>query len=232
MDEKELKQELMVLEQETKSLRITDKASFEIGSEITIKLKDKRKMIVDYWKTPKDMAFQAHKEITRKEKEMLDPIDDKLKFLSREATAFLTEQERVRREEQRRVDEARRAAEQKERERLAKLAEKAEAKGQDEKADALREKIDEVFIAPVVVVPEVEKTSRLESGTVSQRKETVVTITSELEIIKCIASGRLPIGIITINQSKLKTAITMMGAKEMPGCIIEEVISASYRSKS
>ena len=67
------------------------------------------------------------------------------KTIKRAMAAYADEQERIRREEQRKADEAAR----KERERLAAQAVKAVEKGRDEKALELQERADAV-VAPVV----------------------------------------------------------------------------------
>ena len=228
--EKELKKELQTIEAESKII-VADKETYETATTIVISLKDMRKKIVDYWRAPKDAAFTAHKEITKKEKEMLDPVDIRIKELSNNINKFLTDERRKREEEQRRLDDERRKQEAKERAKIEARAEKAEAAGKEEKAEALRNKAEAVYIPPSVVESAVDKTTRTEAGTVTTKQDIEIEIISALSVIKHIAAGTLPVGIVTINEAKLKQAIKLNAIEKLEGIIIREVSKAQYRGK-
>jgi hypothetical protein len=231
IDEKELTKEMTVFEKKVAAIVVQDKASYELAGNMIFQLDTFKKQIEEYWFDPVQKALQAHKALVAKRDEMLNPIKARRTILTQKMSVWSTEDDRKRRIEQARLDAERRAAEEKERARLAKLAEKAEAKGQEEKAEALREKAEDVFIPQAIVQPEVEKSVKTDSGTITQTKDIVIEITDELEVIKAIASELLPIGIVTISNSKLKAAVKLIGMKTVPGCRITEEIKQTFRGK-
>lgn len=231
MEEQVLKSEITTVEEKVKEITVTDKQTFELAGELIIDLDRLVKQIKEYWKEPKERAFQAHKAITAKESEMLRPVTDRRNDLAGKIKRYLTEQERIRREEQARLDAERIKREQAERDKLAKQAAKAEEKGNAEKAEALREKINDVFVAPSIVVPEVEKTTRMDTGTVSVTKDIEVIINDEKALIAEIAAGNVPASIVTFSVPKLKAYIKLQGLTKLNGVTIAEVSSAKFRGK-
>jgi len=232
MDENELKNEIMTVDQRINEVAIIDNDSYGFAGSLVVELDNLKKRIETYWKDPVDKAFAAHKSLTAKRAEMLNPVSERRKALTTKINAYLTEQENIKLAAQIKLDDERWAAEQRERDRLNKMAEKAEAAGKVEKAELLREKVEEVFVAPAIVVPTVEKTTRLDTGTISQKKELYIEVVSVMELLKeIVVFGRLPVGIVTISNEKLKQAIKLNSLKSVPGCIIEERISASFRGK-
>ena len=230
MEEQDLKNEVQAVEAKS-NIIVADKESYEVATGIMITLKEMRKKIVTYWKAPKDAAFSAHKEITKKESEMLQPVDARIRELDNKVNKFLTDERRAREEAQRKLDEARRKQEAEERAKLEARAAKAEAAGKEEKAEALREKAADVFIAPAIVEPTVDKTTRTDAGTITAKQDIEIEISHPMAIIKHIAAGTLPIGIVTISDAKLKAAIKLMAVDKLEGVIIREVSKASYRGK-
>jgi len=231
MQEQELKQEIMTIDNQVKSVVVTDQKSFTEAGNVTLAIDGMIKQVKEYWKEPKEKAFQAHKAITAKESEMLGPLKEMRNHVQKKISQFLTEQDRKRREEQARLDEKRRKEEEAERKRLEERAAKWEEKGNMDKAEALREKAEDVYIPPATVQTEVEKTTRTDAGTISQKKKLVITITNPLEVVKVVAKGRAPIAIIDIKESELKSYIKLSALKEFPGCEITEVIDAQFRGK-
>ena len=68
-------------------------------------------------------------------------------------------------------------------------------------------------------------------GAVKKKKDINVIITDVRLILKEITEDRLPIGIVSISEPKLKQAIKLTGLTQVPGCTITEIVSASFRSK-
>jgi hypothetical protein len=230
MEEQDLKQELTTIDDQVRAITVKDQESFEFAGKAIIELETLKKKIVDYWRGPKEAAHRAHKEITAKESEMIKPVEEKSKFLRGKMSAYLTHQEALRREAQRKVDEERRKQEEAERKKLEAQAVKAEEKGKTEKAEALREKADEVYVPPVLVQAEIEKTTRTDSGTISQKKDISVTITDTMAILRGVVSGAIPASVVTINEVKLKQYIKLQQLNHLNGCDIREVVSAQFRA--
>jgi hypothetical protein len=185
--------------------KVTDVETYSAAGSLVKTIKEARKKIVEYFQPMKSAAQKAHKEVCTREKEHLSPLDEAEKLVRNTISIYLNEQERIRQEEERKVrlkaeDDAR-----KEREKLARQAEKAAAKGKDEKAEALREQAEEVVATPVFVAPVVEKTTRTEGVTISQRKETVVEVTDIRKLLAYIAATEVaPIGAVEIKLPVLK----------------------------
>ncbi len=231
MDEKSIKTEIVTIEGRVDSVVVNDKSSFEIAGELTIECDRLIKSIKEYWKEPKEKAFQAHKAITAKEQEMLHPIIDRRNALAYKIKEYLNEQRRKQLAEQARLDVERQKREQAEREKLERAAARADEKGKIEKADELREKANDVFIAPTIIVPDIEKTTRMESGTVSQTKDIEVTITDEKALIAEIAMGHIPVSIVTFSIPKLKQFIKLQGITKLNGATITETVNAKFRGR-
>lgn len=229
MDENTLKSEISTVDERIASVVVRDAQTYESAGAMVIELDSLKKRIEAYWKEPIEKAFQAHKALTAKRSEMLQPVEDRRKSLNQKITAYLTEQENKRREEQRRLDEQRREAERKERERLEKLAAKAEEKGKTEKAEALREMVEDVYIPPVAAVPEVEKTTRMDAGTVSTTTDIEIEIADVKAVLRAIVDGKLPVTIATINEAKLKKAIKDFALHAVDGVVIREIVKGSFR---
>jgi hypothetical protein len=225
--EKELKSEFHVLESNA-MVAVDTKESYEFVSESIIEAKRLKNKIVTYFEKMKTPAFQAWKAICAKENEMLKPVDIFIKTKNAQVQVYLTEQERIRREEQRRLDEARRKAEEAERAKLEKKAERAEAAGKIEKAEELKQAAEEVYIPPAIVET-VEKTTRMDAGTVTAVKDVEVSIRDEKAVLKHILDGTLPMSVVSISIPKLKQAIKLHQIKLLNGVDIREVSKAQYR---
>lgn len=231
MDEKSLNQKLQIIDKQIYSLVITNVETLNIANAAIFGLDALENEIGEHCDDPIDKAHKLHKALIQKRGEWLKPVREKRTFLKNGVNAYLTEQERLREKEQRRIDEERIAAEQKERERMEKLAAKAEEKGKIKKAEEWREKAEEVYIPPAIVESTIEKTVRMDTGTVSQTRDIIITITDPAQLIKKIASGNMAANLLKINESALKKYVKSAGIKELPGCNIREIIKASYRGK-
>jgi hypothetical protein len=230
INEQELKQEIMSADDRVNALVVDSQETYEIAGAAVIDLDSLAKRITAYWDDPIKKAFDAHRALTAKRAEMLKPVDDRKKSLRKKISDYLTAIEKKRQEEQRKADEERRKREQAERDKLERQAAKAEEKGKTERAEDLRTQAAEVYVPPVVVVPEVEKTTRIDTGTVSQKKDIKVSVTDPLKILKAILDDRLPVGVVTINDAKLKQAIKLAGINHLDGCLIEQVVNAQFRA--
>jgi len=229
MEEQELKQEIVKADEQIQALVVNSPETFEEAGRVVISLDDLIKKIKKYWKEPKEKAFQAHKAITQREKEMLKPVEDRRRVAQQRISAYLTEQERKRQEEQRKLDAERKAKEDREKAKLERRAEKAEESGNAEKAEELREKIDDIFVAPAIVEPTIEKTTHTDAGTISQKKDVDIRVTDPMAIFRGIAEGRIPANVAVINESKLKQFIKLQGIAKLDGCDIQEVVKTQFR---
>lgn len=88
--------------EQVRSMEITDQATYEVAIAYTKVMKELETQIKEYWKEPKKKAFEAHKAVTAKEKEMLGPVERAEKLLRTKIGAY-----NAKLEEQRRKEEAR-----------------------------------------------------------------------------------------------------------------------------
>lgn len=229
MIEQDIKNEIQIVDQ-YRALVVNSQETYEQAAEYIVALSGLVRKIKDYWREPKERAHQAHKAITAKETEMLKAVEDALQVIRKKTSAYLTEIERRRREEQARLDRERAERERKEREKLAKAAARAEEKGQDEKAEDLRCKAADVYVPPAFVEPVVEKTVRTDAATISQKKDINVTVTSVKALCALVAAGTVPEAVIKVDTVKLKQFVKLSQLERLDGCVIEAVVTAQVRT--
>ena len=213
MDEKQITQEIQTYD--VASVVISNQDEYQSAGEIIIGLDGLKKKIVEYWKEPKRKAHEAHKEITRKENEMLAPVNERRSTLNRKISGYLTA-----------LESERRKKEAEERKRIEARAKRAEEKGKEEKAEQLREVAESVYVQP-----KVEKTTRTDVGSVTQKKEIDIYITDVKELLRQVIAGKIPESVISVNEFKVKQFIKNFELKEFPGVRITESVKASFRSK-
>jgi len=226
MDENALQMEI---EFSPNQFIVNSAESYAEAGKVMLSFNDLLSKIKSYWKPLKEKAHEAHKAITAKENEMIKPIEERKKLLSTNISAYLTEQDRIKREEQRRLDDERRAQEKAERERLEAESKKAEDSWDLKKAVELKAQSESVYIPPTIVQSEIKKTVTMDTGTISAKKDIEVEIINISDILRHVISGKLPSFIVSINETKLKQFLKMSGIMELSGCNIKEIINAQVR---
>jgi len=232
MQEEDLKQEIQIIDEETKALIISSPETLGIARNEVFRIKEICKKWDKYWNPRIKEAWQLHKNLKAMHDEPIRPLIEREEKLRKDSSKYQTEQENKRREAQRKLDSERLKKEEAERKRLEDRATRAEEKGKPEKAEQLREKADEIFIPPAIVEPEILKTTRTDAGTVSQKKDIEIEIFDPMVIVQAVASRQLPIGIITISKTKLKQVIKLQGITNLDGCRIRELVTDQYRGKT
>jgi len=226
--EKELKNEIATIDEKVEAITIKDNTDYEYAGSLVIAGKTLIKKIQAFWEEPIAKARDAHKILTQRRAEMEMPVLNKIDILKRKISVYITEQERIRREEQRRLDDERRKAEEAERAKLAKKAERAEASGKIGKAEELRQAAEDIYI-PAAIVETVEKTTRTGAGTITAVKDIEIEITDHKAILKHIIAGVLPITIVAISEPKLKQTIKLHQIDKLEGVMIRQVSKAQFR---
>ena len=113
LDEQQLSREITDIEFQAEAMVIATDDDYAAAGEFGKLLKRKAAEVTSFFKPMKDSAYQAHKAVCDREKAMLTPLRNAEATIKKSMGAYLTEQERKRREAE---EEARRAAEE-ERER-------------------------------------------------------------------------------------------------------------------
>lgn len=156
--------------------------------EMTKPLDDSKKRIMDFFREP------------------LQFLTDAESLIKRAILAYQSEQEKLRRAQEAKLAEQAR----KERERLEKRAEAAAAKGQEEKAEMLRDQAVEVK-APVLAAP------KAPAGIQTRELWSAEVFDAEL-VVASVLDGALPWEAITINQAYLDAQARLhKAALNIPG---------------
>lgn len=214
----------------TADIVVDNPESFEYAGEIILNGKKILKGITDRFAEPVSAAYKAHKAIKDLQNDLEKPVKAMIADLQSKANAYLTEQDRIRREEQARLDAERRKAEDAERERLRKEAEAAAEKGNAEQAAALKIEAETVVFVPEVAVSEVQKTTRTDAGTISAQADIEITVTDKATLLRVIADqGRFDL--VEIKEAAIKKFIKAAGLTDFPGIHIESVKKAAFRTK-
>jgi hypothetical protein len=130
-------------------------------------------------------------------------------MLSRVRITYAEEQETKRRVEEARLAELQR----KEAERLAKLAERAEAKGKSEKAEEWRVKAEETASIMPTVAPTIAKTEGIK--TITRWKAEVVDL---MALVKAVAAGQASTSFLEANLPQLnKQAVATRDTLKIAG---------------
>lgn len=140
MMEQKLEQAGALIIKTAQGLTITSHEDYDRGTTILKDIKTRIKTIKEYWKGPKEAANAAHKELVAREAQMLKPLTEAESIIKKAMLAYTTEVERKRRE----AEEAARKAREEEVMRLEAIAAKAEAQGDTNTAEIMRDMAEEV----------------------------------------------------------------------------------------
>jgi len=226
--ELELKTEATAIFTSFQDIKITNQKQYMEVAENLKLIKNKRKDIVDYFAKIKQSAYDTWKGITTKEAEALRPLLLADEIIKKELGRYATEQERLRQIEQRKLEDKAREDARKEQERLFRLAETAEKKGKEEKVEDLLDRAEQVNAEPVFAPRIIDKTTKLEKGSITMIKDVEINIILRKEFLKY-AIDNLPETVIDINMTVLKKFIKAMGIKTIVGVKITDISRPSVR---
>lgn len=145
MMEQKLEQGGALMVKTARELTITTHEDYDKGTDYLKEVKTRIKAVKEYWKGPKAAADAAHKELVAKETQMLKPLQEAESIIKKAMLAYTTEVERKRRE----AEEAARKAREAEVRRLEAIAAKAEAQGDTDTAEIMRDMAEEVPIGEI-----------------------------------------------------------------------------------
>lgn len=185
------------------------------------------------FKEDREAAHGLWKRIVARIKRMTDTPEKVIAILEEKMSAYLSEQERIRRAAE---DKARKEAEaeaERERQKLLKAAEKAEAKGNAEAAELKRMEAENVqVIAPVIAGP--DKMIRTDSGSTSASKDFDLVIVDPTAIIRALAAGAMPIACVDFKLGVIKRFAEMKRVGDqlpvIPGCRLTPKYNFSGRA--
>ena len=205
----EVEQKALTVPDQAKALTVSTNEQYEQGEGLLATCKQLETEIHAAFDGIVDKAHQAHKEAVAQRKKYLDPIEEGRRILKGKMIAYQDTQERIRREEQARLEqEARKRAED---EQIA-IAAQLEKEGDKETAEAVLS--EPVQVAPVVAQRTAPAASRLSAG----RSVWSAEVTNIMALVKAVAEGKQPITLIQANETALNgMARSLKGSMAIPG---------------
>ena len=207
--EQQLQTQALTWPERAQSITVADQQTYDQATELLKGAAALEKEIKNHYGPLKQAAHEAHKKITAAEKTILDPVQRASTILRGSIGKYVQEQERIRREEERRLAEIARREEEERR-----LAEAVEAEAQG----ATEEEVESVLTQPVVApTPRVQPTFQATSG-ISTRETWHAEITSIRVLAHAIGAGNAAPNLIQPNMTALNgLARSLKGAMNVPG---------------
>ena len=207
-------------------ITVMDAESYESAAAFLKKIKDGIKARNDFFEPMKKISYAAWKAIVARENESIAALTDADGIVRKKVGVYLDEQEKIRKEAQRKAEAAAKVeADRKQKEFDARIA---KAK-KPETVERLEEEKEDVFVEPVFVKQAVEKTTKLDTGSITRKTDIKVEIVDPLAFIKGVASGVIPLTCVDIKPNKVKSWIKAADIKKVDGCRISETASVSVR---
>jgi len=190
------------------ALAVTNSVTYTMAGELLLGIKDLRKRIVETFGPHCKRAFEAHRALVAEQKQAEAPLMDAERIIKDRLVTYDQAQERIRREEQARLEAiARQHAE--ERQLAEALA--AEAAGDNAEADAI---INET---PAPIVVQVEKTTPVVAG-VSFRETWAAEVTDLAALVRFVAGSPSHANLLLANTTALNgLARSLKSAMAIPG---------------
>jgi len=216
--EEALCQEVTDIEFQAGAITIDTEDDYKEAAQFGGLLKQRTAEVKDFWKPLKEAAHKAHAEICAREKAMLQPLSNAEKILKQTMGAYISEQERIRRE----AEEAARRAAQAEVERRLQEAIALEAQGKTSAADAA---VEEAEI--------MDEMSNVVSVAAEKPKAEGVATKKDWEI-ESIDSSKVPVLIAGVELRPVDTSAVMRlirstkGQVHIPGVVYKEVAKVAF----
>lgn len=228
LTEQELENGALDLLETAHGMIVTDEKSYSVGCEFLSSIKKEMSIRKNFFADIKEGAHKAWKGIVAKENESLDPLKEADGIVRKSVGAYLDEQDRIKKEAQKKLEEQARKDAEKERKDLLKRAENVKT---ESKREELIEKAEDVIEEPVFTDHAVQKTTKLDSGSVTRKKDIVVDIVDPKLILQGIINGEIPMTCVEIKPNKIKSWIKAAGMQEdtIPGCRIRSTSGVSVR---
>jgi uncharacterized protein with von Willebrand factor type A (vWA) domain len=217
----ELAEQAMTWTQRARSLKISDQATYEIACEELRGIKGLRAKVEEVFGPIVKKAYEAHKEAVLQRKKADDPLNEAELILKRAIADWQLEQERIRREEQRRLEEE---ARHRQEEELEREIEQAEAEGAS--AAEVEAMIDRAPApAPVMVAPRVAPMSG-----VATRELWAADVTDLMAFIKHVAAHPEHTALLMPNMTAInQMARALKSAMKIPGVRVYSQATVAVR---
>lgn len=219
VQEAKIQEEVSLVEVQAKEMVISTDEEYEQAAEFGKQIKEKAKVVTDFFKPMKDSAHQAHKAICDREKTMLKPLQDAEKILKKSMTTYYQEKERKRQELEEKI---RREAEA-ERERKLEEAAALEEAGKKEEAEAalMDAQVTETVAAKAMVVMDAPKAK----GVSNSKDWEIESIDAEKVPINFAGMEIRPVD----EKAIMRLIRASKGSIQIPGIRYKETVKVSIR---
>lgn len=216
---------------ESEKIVIGNQEQFKIVASLKSQWKEHLKNREAYWEPLRENSYLAYQSVLADKRAECDPLKEAIERAQKMMDAWATEQKRLARIEQEKLEAIAKEKAEKERLKLLEQAIKLQEKGQIKKAEAKLEQAEQVFIEPVFA-PSQPKTIKVENGvSITCKNDIEVYITDVIKIAEQVGKGVIPSSAIEINMEELRGWIKSFGKKgnEVPGMTIREIVGTSVR---
>ncbi len=210
------KKEVTTLKDVAVAIKIKNDKQLIEADEMAVEIKKRLKKFEEFFSPVVLAAHTAHKAATNARNIVCDPLKDASKAISTSIAIYKQEQQKKIEEAERKARETAEKKEREKREKLEAQAKEAEESGNDEKAEDLREKKEEVYVAP------------------RPTKTTVKTQTSVRliwQIDQITDKSKVPDVYKDIDEGKLKRAKNLDPNLVVPGVTFRKVATGAVRTK-
>ncbi|GAG55137.1 unnamed protein product, partial [marine sediment metagenome] len=177
-------------------IAVRDEESYTAAAETLKDIARIEKLITEHHKPIKQAAKNAHSIAVAAEKKFLDPLTKAKSIIRNSLVVWTTEQERIRRDAERKLQaEARRKEEE---ERLA-LAERAEDEGKSET------EVTEILDTPAPVPPVIVSPTFNKVAGVSTRETWRAEVTDMKMLCRAVVDGKAPVETVSPNMPLLNS---------------------------
>jgi hypothetical protein len=203
---------------QAKAVKVTDTETYKQAGALWKSIGEMIKEVKDTFDPICDAANKAHKAATAKRAKYLDPLTSAQKSVKQLMSSYDAEQERLRREEQRRLEEIARKAEE-ERLLMEAIAAEEELKAQGLTAEEAKAEAEAIISQPVYVPPVVvpKAVPKMAGGPV-YREIWSAEVTDIKALCRAVAMGQASPECVLANFTALnKMATALKGTLSIPG---------------
>lgn len=211
-------QEALTWPERARAAAVTDDASYQAATELLKAIKQLRHKIAETFDPHIKRAFDAHRALCEEKRQAEAPLTDAERLLKNELVQYDDARERLRREEQRRLEEAaKREAEADAIARAAALETEGRAYGDDTLVAEANQIIEEQLQAPPPPIAAVARMTPKVAGIV-HRSTWNARVTDLHALVKFVAANPSHLGLLQANLPALNAqARSLKSAMRLPG---------------
>lgn len=207
-------EEIKGIESDAGALTVIDATTEKSAAEFDKACKNLIDQINYYWKEPIENANKAHKTLTGKRNDQLDPVKKARQIASGKLSDYRKALRIAEDEKNRKLEDERKKREAAEAQRLFDEAEKLEKSGKLEESEETLQKIEDVKEEKIVVESELKKSTKTDFSTLTYSFDLSVSVVDEMEVIKAVLDGDLSLDCIEIKVNSAKKELVSKGMKK------------------